>query len=100
MAQKNTSGSNTNIRRITAADDAPVTPKKSKAPRRASSKATSTDSMGYFRGAWHELKQVRWPTRSATWGMTIAVLLFTVLFAVIILLLDAGFNWTFNQILK
>ena len=53
----------------------------------------------YFKGAWYELKQVRWPTRSATWGMTAAVLVFTLLLATLILLLDTGFNWLFEQIL-
>lgn len=57
-------------------------------------------SAGYFKGAWYELKQVRWPTRSATWGMTVAVLIFTLLLGVLILLLDTGFNWLFEQILK
>ncbi len=54
----------------------------------------------YFKGAWYELKQVRWPTRSATWSMTIAVLGFTFILATLILLLDAGFNWLFELILK
>ena len=54
----------------------------------------------YFKGAWYELKQVRWPTRSATWSMTAAVLLFTLILAVLILLLDVGFNCLFEQILR
>ena len=54
----------------------------------------------YFKGAWYELKQVRWPTRSATWSMTAAVLLFTLILATLILLLDVGFNWLFEQILR
>lgn len=55
--------------------------------------------MGYFSGAWYELKQVRWPTRRATWGMTTAVLAFTAVFIVIILLLDALFKYLFQLIL-
>ena len=54
----------------------------------------------YFKGAWYELKQVRWPNRASTWSMTLAVLIFTGLFIVLILLLDAGFNWIFNLLLK
>ncbi len=54
---------------------------------------------GYFKGAWTELKQVRWPTRKATWGLTIAVLLFSAFFVVIILLLDLLFNFLFEQII-
>lgn len=55
---------------------------------------------GYFKGAWAELKQVRWPNRAATWSMTLAVLLFTGIFIVLILLLDAGFRTLFEGILK
>jgi preprotein translocase SecE subunit len=53
----------------------------------------------YFKGAWVELRQVRWPTRGATWSLTGAVLLFTAFFVVMILLLDAGFKYLFEQIL-
>jgi preprotein translocase SecE subunit len=53
----------------------------------------------YFKGAWVELRQVRWPTRGATWSLTGAVLLFTAFFVVLILLLDAGFKLLFEQIL-
>ena len=54
---------------------------------------------GYFKGAWYELKQVRWPTRRATWGLTGAVLLFSLFFVVLILLLDAAFKYLFDVIL-
>lgn len=54
---------------------------------------------GYFKGAWVELRQVRWPTRSATWSLTGAVLLYTLFFVVLILLLDAAFKFLFEIIL-
>ncbi len=54
---------------------------------------------GYFKGAWVELRQVRWPTRKATWSLTGAVLLYTLFFVVLILLLDAGFKFLFEIIL-
>lgn len=54
---------------------------------------------GYFKGAWYELKQVRWPNRRATWGLTGAVLLYTAFFAVLILLLDGAFKFLFDLIL-
>lgn len=54
----------------------------------------------YLKGAWEELKQVRWPTRKMTWELTIAVLGFSALFVVFILLLDALFKYLFNLILK
>ncbi|MEI7689699.1 MAG: preprotein translocase subunit SecE [Candidatus Saccharibacteria bacterium] len=55
---------------------------------------------GYFKGAWIELRQVRWTTRKATWSLTLAVILFTVFFFLLILLLDFGFKELFNLILK
>jgi preprotein translocase SecE subunit len=55
---------------------------------------------GYFKGAWTELRQVRWPTRRATWGLTLAVILFSAFFAIIILLLDILFKYLFEIILK
>ena len=54
----------------------------------------------YFKGAWEELKQVRWPTRRATWGLTGAVLLFTAFFVAFILLLDGAFKYLFELILR
>ncbi len=53
----------------------------------------------YVKGSWHELRQVRWPDRRATWGMTIAVILFTLFFSVIILILDGIFQLLFKEIL-
>lgn len=55
---------------------------------------------GYFKGSWTELRQVRWPDRKATWGLTIAVLLFTFFFVILIVILDAGFKYLFDLILK
>jgi len=53
----------------------------------------------YFKGAWAELREVRWPTRRATWGLTLAVIIFSVIIGVLILLLDALFKFIFEQIL-
>ena len=53
---------------------------------------------GYLKGAWTELRQVRWPDRKATWSLTFAVLMFTLFFAVLIVLLDAGFKYLFDLI--
>lgn len=55
---------------------------------------------GYFKGAWLELREVRWPTRKATWSLTLAVLAFTAFFMVLILLLDAGYKVLFETILQ
>jgi preprotein translocase subunit SecE len=54
---------------------------------------------GYFKGAWVELRQVRWPTRRATWSLTGAVLIYTAFFVILVLLLDAGFKYLFELIL-
>lgn len=53
----------------------------------------------YFKGAWEELKLVRWPDRAATWKMTGALLVFTLFFVVLIVLLDFGFAKLFKLIL-
>ena len=53
----------------------------------------------YFKGAWDELRQVRWPNRAATWSLTLAVILFSLFFAVIILGLDWAFSYLFKEIL-
>lgn len=60
-----------------------------------------TAMIRYVKGSWHELRQVRWPNRSATWGMTLAVIAFTLFFSVIILVIDAVFELLFkNYLLK
>ena len=58
-----------------------------------------TGLIRYVKGSWYELRQVRWPNRKATWGMTLAVLGFTLFFSVVILVLDAAFQWLFKEIL-
>jgi preprotein translocase SecE subunit len=55
---------------------------------------------GYFKGAWIELRNVRWPSRRATWGLTGAVIAFCAFFIIVILLLDALFKYVFELILK
>jgi preprotein translocase SecE subunit len=104
-----------NVTRIKATDTAKVaTPKAVKATK-ASKKTTKVKvakeptnwfvkalyAIGrYFKGAWIELKQVRWPTRKATWGLTLAVILFSAFFVVLILLLDALFKFVFELMIK
>lgn len=58
-----------------------------------------TAFVGYVKGSWNELRQVRWPDRRATWGMTLAVIGFTLFFSVIILLLDSLFQILFKDLL-
>lgn len=100
-ANKSAKTKDVNTEKTTKIAETKVT-KKPKAVKTAKKSPKNTLSAvgGYFKGAWHELKLVRWPTRSATWAMTVAVLAFTFMFVIVILLLDAGFNWMFEQILK
>ncbi len=53
----------------------------------------------YLKGSWQEIRQVRWPSRKATWKMVLAVLVYTAIFVIIISLLDLFFSWLFNLIL-
>ena len=53
----------------------------------------------YLRDSWREIRQVRWPNRKTTWKMVLAVIIYTAIFMVIILLLDMFFTWLFNIIL-
>jgi preprotein translocase subunit SecE len=99
----------TKVTRITATDtDTPVKketkqPKTTAVPQKTASKNTRRNPavaiLEYFKGAWYELRQVRWPNRRATWGMTMAVLAFTAFFVILILLLDALFKYLFQLIL-
>jgi preprotein translocase SecE subunit len=100
----------TKVTRIVASDPAVPTKKVAKASAKKATPDQSTEQKAerrnplkaisdYFRGAWYELRQVRWPNRRATWGLTVAVLTFTVFFVVLILLLDALFKYLFQIIL-
>lgn len=110
MAKKERT-SESKVTRISASDTKPAKQAK-KQPAKRSAKASSKGEdltqkrgivsrfFGYFTGAWYELKQVRWPTRGATWSLTAAVLGFSAFFVIFILLLDAGFKYLFEQLLK
>lgn len=53
----------------------------------------------YFKGAWVELRQVRWPDRKATWSLTLAVILFSLFIGLFILGLDWVFSYLFKEVL-
>lgn len=115
---KGTKKEQTTVRRIKATDDTPkkkkTTTKKANTTKPAvasTARATTPKAktkranplaalLGYFKGSWAELKLVRWPTRANTWIMTGAVIAFTLLLTTLILLLDAGFNWAFEQLFR
>ncbi len=110
---KKTSSSTTNVTRIKASDTKPIkknvvsTEKKAKAITNDSTRSSAKSILvpfvafgEYFKGAWYELRQVRWPNRKATWSLTIAVIIFSVFFTVLIVILDAIFKYLFELILK
>lgn len=53
----------------------------------------------YLKGAWSELKLVRWPSRKETWKMTGSVLGFSIAFGALILSADILFEWLFKLML-
>ena len=53
----------------------------------------------YFRNSWKELKQVTWPTRRETWQLTLAVIIFSIIFGVIIAVVDYGLDKLFKQVI-
>ena len=112
MAGSPKKSSETNITRISATDTGTKKPTK-KAKDDKAADATSAKPVrdkkarknvfkrigAYFKGAWHELVQVRWPDRKSTWGMTGALVVFTLFFLLIIVVLDYGFSQLFKLIL-
>ena len=103
---------NTKVTKISAKDTAPkaLVTKAVKASKRTKKTPRQTPTNpflktlfaigGYFKGAWEELRLVRWPSRRATWGLTLAVILFSAFFVVLILLLDLVFKYLFELILS
>lgn len=56
---------------------------------------------GYFKGAWSEIKQTTWPTRRETVRLTLAVFIFSSVFAIFVATLDFILDKIFrNLILK
>lgn len=53
----------------------------------------------YIKNSWQEMRQVRWPNRKYTWKMTIAMLVYCVIFLAFIVLLDLLFSLLFNNLL-
>jgi preprotein translocase SecE subunit len=52
----------------------------------------------YVRYSWRELRQVRWTNRRSTWVLTLAVIIFCVFFATIIMFFDWIFNWIVQEV--
>lgn len=74
--------------------------KAAKAPKtKRTNKGVFARIAGYFTGAWKELRQVRWPNRRATWSLTLAVIVFSIFFVLLIILLDTLFKYLFELII-
>lgn len=114
--------SETHVTRITAGEStkkpsnvkqAMTIARKTRADKKPAKKQVASDSdlgerrprnplaalLGYFKGSWYELRQVRWPDRRSTWSMTGALLLFTGFFVVFVVLIDALFKYLFQLII-
>lgn len=108
---KNTSSNGANVTRIKAQDSVKTAAKEvesvtiktankdSESIERKTSRNPLKALWNYFKGAWVELRQVRWPNRRATWSLTGAVIVFSLFFVVLILLLDILFKYLFELIL-
>ena len=109
MAKPKNNSEQTTVTRITASDDKKVAKKRPALARKKKAHAIVIDGdqkqngfmrfLGYFKGAWFELRQVRWPNRRATWSMTAALLIFTALFVGFILAVDLLWEYLFKLIL-
>ena len=52
----------------------------------------------YFRNSYKELRQVTWPSRRETWKLTFAVLVFTTVFGLLIIVTDYGLDKIIRRI--
>lgn len=85
--------------KTTAKAAAISTPAKQPKDKKSTKKEKKEKKPSYLKGAWYELRQVRWPDRSNTWQMTVAVIIFSLILAGIVLLLDLLFQYLFNRII-
>lgn len=53
----------------------------------------------YFRNSWKELQQVTWPGRKESLQLTLAVIIFSIVFGAIIAVVDYGLDKVFKQVL-
>jgi preprotein translocase subunit SecE len=53
----------------------------------------------FFRGSFQELRQVTWPTRREGRRLTTAVIIFSVVFGLLIAIVDYGLDKLFKQVL-
>lgn len=56
--------------------------------------------IAYIKGSFREIRLVKWPGRKETWSMTLAVLIYGIIIAAVVLLLDNLYNWSFKLLIK
>ena len=52
----------------------------------------------YFVDAWNELREVTWPNARETTRMTFAVVMFSIIFAAVVALIDTGLGKIFRKV--
>jgi len=53
----------------------------------------------YFRNSWKELRQVTWPSGKQSRQLTMAVIIFALIFGIFVAVIDFGLDKVFKQIL-
>lgn len=53
----------------------------------------------YFRESWKELRQVTWPNRRETWQLTLAVIIFAIIFGLLVAAVDYGLDKVFRKLI-
>lgn len=53
----------------------------------------------FFKEAWAEIKLVTWPNRRETYRLTVAVFIFSLVFGVLVALLDMGLDKVFKEVI-
>lgn len=54
----------------------------------------------YLKGVRTEMKKVTWPTKKELFNYTVTVLVFSILFSILVYLLDLGIGYVYSLILK
>ncbi|MEO6513992.1 MAG: preprotein translocase subunit SecE [Candidatus Saccharimonadales bacterium] len=53
----------------------------------------------YFKNSWRELKMVTWPSGKQTRDLTMAVILFSIVFGAIVAIVDFGLDKLFKKVI-
>jgi preprotein translocase subunit SecE len=53
----------------------------------------------YFKNSWKELRMVTWPNRKQTRQLTFAVIIFSIIFGVLVAVVDFGLDKLFKKVI-